>query len=390
MIQAAIVAPDSDIRYQIEELVAPIRGIFFVRRWDRYPSTLEISKFLRATTAQLVFLSVEQMDHALTVIEHAAGLAPSVQFVAVSRHCDLQAMQKLARLGVREFLTLPASPESVGESLAPLLAGIEQQKRPETGAPVFTFLPCKPGVGASTTALQVSHCISSEPDTNVLLADFDLNNGVLGVMLGLKDPHTIVDATARASELDEIVWPKLVSTREHLDVLPAGSGDPSVSIEVTNFLYLLEYARRVYSAICVDVSGNLEEHSIAAMRESTQIVLVTGTDIASIHLARQKLHLLRRLDLKERVRVVLNESHNPGNMPVSELEGLLGMKVSQSLPSDPAGVQAAAQRGRFVSPSSPLGKRYRELASSLLDRQNKKAERKGFFRSLQPISSGVG
>jgi Flp pilus assembly CpaE family ATPase len=380
MIRAAIIAPDSDIRYQMEQLVAPLRHIFLVRRWDRYPSTSETSRFLRATGTQLIFLSVEHLDAAAMIVEHVSQHAPATQFVAIDRCCELETLRRLARLGVREVVTLPATPETVGESLGRLSAVLEQEAPPEPGAPLFTFLPCKAGVGASTTAVQVSHAMCREPDSQVLLADFDLNNGVLGVMLGLHARHTIAELADAGAEIDEMIWPKLVSSIGRLDILQASDFDPSQRIEFALLRDLVEYARRMYEAVCIDLSGNMEKYSLELMHDSNQIVLVCGADIPSIHLARQKLKLLQRLELTEQVRVVLNEAHNPAGMTEDELEKLLGVKVSLSLPNDRCSVDIAMRRGKFVPPSCLLGQRYGELAGSLLGRPGKSPEPRGRLR----------
>jgi pilus assembly protein CpaE len=386
MVRAAIIAPDSDIRHQTEQLIAPMRQLYLVRRWERYPTAIEISRFLQATATQLVFLSVEHMARAATVIENIVACAPDVQFVAVDRGCDLENLRRLARLGVRDFVTLPATTESVAESLAGLFAMLDNQEAPESASRVFTFLPCKAGVGASTTAVQVSHVMSRLPNINVLLADFDLNNGVVGVLLGLKERHTILDAAERAAEMDEVIWPKLVSSIGNLDVLNASDIDSSVRIDVPVFRRLLEYARRIYKAVCIDLSGNMEKYSIEAMHDSHQIVLVCGADIPSIHLAQRKLRLLRQLDLQERVRVVLNQACNPAEMPVEELEKLLGAKVSLSLPNDRFGFESATGAARFVPSGRLLGQRYRELATALLDLTPESQEpRKGFLSYLKAV-----
>jgi len=389
MIRAAIIAPDSDIRYQVEQLMEPREDIHVARRLDRYPSSGEIPGFLRANAIQLIFVSVEQLEHALALIEQISDVAPAMGFLAVGRHCDLETLRPLARLGVRDFLTLPATPESVSKSLSLLLATVAKQGGSQTETPVFSFLPAKPGVGASLTALQVSHLISTEPKHKVLLADFDLNNGVMGVTLGLHDRHTIFDAAAMSTEMDEIVWPKLVSPVGNLDVLPAGHSDHSVRLEIPFFNHLIDYSKRVYQAVCIDHSGNLEQYSIESMRASSAIVLVTGADIPSTHLARQKIKLLRKLELADRIRLVLNEDNNPYGVPARELEKILGMKVSLTLPSDRSSVEDAVRQAKFVPSSCALGRRFRELARLLMGRPVEIQESGSALRNYLKVGGSV-
>src|SRR5438874_7731490 len=105
------------------------------------------------------------------------------------------------------------------------MADMIAMKRPvfETTDSVFAFLPAKAGSGATTIAVNTSLALARMPDTNVMLADLDLNSGLVGFMLLLNQtPYSIVDAAENALDLDENLWPKIVSTKDSLDVLPVG------------------------------------------------------------------------------------------------------------------------------------------------------------------------
>src|SRR5438132_218910 len=81
--------------------------------------------------------------------------------------------------------------------------------------------------------------LAKMPDTNVMLADLDLNSGLVGFMLLLnQSPYSIVDAAENALDLDENLWPKIVSTKDHLDVLPVGKLSPGFRIEATQIRHI--------------------------------------------------------------------------------------------------------------------------------------------------------
>src|SRR5262249_47478881 len=126
----------------------------------------------------------------------------------------------------------------------------------ETTDSVFAFLPAKAGSGATTIAVNTSLALSKMPNTNVLLADLDLNSGLVGFMLLLnQSTYSIMDAAENALELDENLWPKLVSSKDRLDVLPVGKLSPGFRIEAAQIRHILSYARRHYTSIFVDLSG---------------------------------------------------------------------------------------------------------------------------------------
>ena len=52
---------------------------------------------------------------------------------------------------------------------------------------VFSFLPAKPGDGTSTVALNVSHAIARKSQTRTLIANFDLNLGMVSFLLKISN-----------------------------------------------------------------------------------------------------------------------------------------------------------------------------------------------------------
>jgi Flp pilus assembly CpaE family ATPase len=155
-----------------------------------------------------------------------------------------------------------------------------------------------------------------------------------------------------------------------LDVLPAGKLAPGFRIEVAQIRYLLEFARRNYNVICVDLSGILEKFSIEILHEATEIFLVCTPEIPSLHLAREKLRFLRSLDLGARVKILLNRAQRSGSLiSISEVEKLLQLPVYRSFPNDYIGVHKALTSGKHVNPASELGKGFRLLAEAIRGEQ---------------------
>jgi Flp pilus assembly CpaE family ATPase len=205
------------------------------------------------------------------------------------------------------------------------------------------------------------------PDTNTLLTDFDLNSGMLRFMLKLDNPYCVTDAAEHSLDMDESLWPTMVTTLENLEVLHAGKLNPDFRIEPTQIRHLLEFFRRNYRALCMDLSGNLEKYSLEIMHESRRVFLVCTPEITSLHLAREKYLYLKQLDLGERVSVLLNRCQKRSLITPQQIEQLLGLPVHMTFPNDYQGVQQALTEGRWVVPHSDLGKQFTALAQSMIE-----------------------
>jgi pilus assembly protein CpaE len=260
MLRGAIICPDRELGDRLVSAILESHQVGIVRRMDSYPNAVDLGRFLRATAPEVVFLSIETRKTALEAAKQIAEQVPGTQIVAINRTCDPPMLLETMRAGIREFLSPPFEPQPLTETLRRIQELILQTPPSfESTDSVFAFLPAKAGCGATTIAVNTSLALSKMTDKGVLLADLDLNSGLIGFMLLINNPpYSIVDAAENALDLDENLWPKIVSNKDKLDVLPSGKLSPGFRIEAAQIRHILDYARRQYSAICVDLSGMME------------------------------------------------------------------------------------------------------------------------------------
>jgi pilus assembly protein CpaE len=368
MLRGIIICPDVDLGERLEALLNEMGIVGVIRTLDRYPNALELVRFLRAHAPQVIFVSTESTNKALEIAREVEKNTPGVQLVAISRFCDPQILLEVMRAGIREFASLPFDRQTLQDGLIRIKDALDK-KPAEIGATdqVFSFLPSKAGVGTSTIALNVSVAMSRIPNANVLLSDFDLNSGMVRFMLKLDNSYCVTDAAEHSLDMDESMWPSMVTTMDRLDVLHAGKLNPDFRIEPTQIRHLMEFMRRNYAVLCFDLSGNLEKYSLEIMQESKKIFLVCTPEIPSLHLAREKYVYLKQLDLGDRVAVLLNRSQKRPLITPQQIEQLLGLPVHMTFPNDYHGVQRAVTEGRWVESNSDLGKQFNSLAQSMLE-----------------------
>src|SRR5713226_8841807 len=303
MLRGVFICPDRDLGDRLIGALLESHRIGIARRLEAYPNAVDLGRFLRAVAPEVVFLSIETPKQALEIAKRIEEQSPGTQIIAINRSCDQATLLGTMQAGIREFLSPPFEQKSLLDALQRIEALVAQNPPSfETTDSVFAFLPAKAGAGATTIAVNASLALSRMPQTNVLLADLDLNSGLVGFMLLLTQAqYTIVDAAESALEMDENLWPKIVSSKGDLDVLPVGRLSPGFRIEAAQIRHLLDYARRHYSAIVVDLSGMMEKYAVEVLHEAKRVYLVTTAELPSLHLAREKLVFLRSHDLDGRV-----------------------------------------------------------------------------------------
>ena len=388
MLRAIVICPDRELSERLDAAVQATGEVAVLRILDRYPIAIDLVRALRAHAPEVVFLSFQEVDKAQEVAKYLETEADGIQIVAIHRHLDAKLLRETMRSGVREFLADPFDPQAVLEAIDAVKA-LAQRKPPviDSTSQVFAFLPSKAGVGTSTIALNVSAAMARRPDTRVLLSDFDLNSGMLRFMLKLENEYSVLDAAENSPRIDEGLWPQLVTTFDQLDVLHAGRVNPNLRIEGAQVRSLIEFMRRNYQAVCFDLSGNLERYSLEIMKECKQILLVCTPEIASLHLAREKLGFLRGLDLAPQVSLVLNRVAKKSGLSKAQVEEILGAAVITTFPNDYHGVHRALHQGTCMPADSDLGKGFSQFANDLLGPHPKQPELKKKFIEFFSVSA---
>jgi pilus assembly protein CpaE len=373
-----IITPDIEVGAKLEDVCVQNSALQIQRVVDHYPAIEDLERTLRSQVPDLVFLSVESLPEALEIVRSIEQTVPGVQIVGVGRSAGAQVLLDLMRAGVREFQNYPFERGQFDEMIKRVRdAATNNPVRMQVSDAVFSFLPAKAGCGTSTIALNTSLTLSTQPDTKSLLMDLDLNSGLLGFMLKLDSPLSIYDAAEHSSHLDEQLWPQLVVKKGALDVVCSGRLDPRMHVEPAQIRALLTFVRRFYKTICLDLSGNMEKYSIEVMQESKRVFVVCTPEIPALHLARKKVQLLQNLDLGDRVSVLLNRAQKNQLIGAAQIEKLLGVPVYQQFPNDYAGVHQALTLGKGVEGTSELGRQFRKLALTILEREDEQSATTG-------------
>jgi pilus assembly protein CpaE len=369
MLRSLIISSNAELAAQLSAAISRV-GTVSVKVLDHYPNSAELSRMVRAHAPQVVFLSAESLEYLVAAAGHLDQILPGIQLVAVGQTSEPNTLMTLMRTGIREFLTSPFDAGPVNDCLARINDNLK--RRPvaaESTDLVYSFLPAKPGSGASTLAVNASLALAQQNPNSTLLSDFDLNSGVVRFLLKLNNSYTVLDAAQKAKDLDENLWSQLVSKSHSLDVLQAGVLNPEIRLDSLYLRDMIDYARRNYKVVCFDLSGNLEKYSLELMHESRRVFLVCTAEPCSLYLAREKVQYLKRMGLGERVNILLNRHQKRGSLAPKDVEDLVEAPVLMTFSNDYGRIAKAITQGGPIETSSELGKQCAALASFMSDKK---------------------
>ena len=179
-----IISPQADTAAHLLSKINELGAIRIIRSFSEYPSESELTRFVQLNGPAVAFLSTEDPGIAVKLATAIDRSGTGTQVVAIDRSCDPQMLVEIMRVGVREFVTIPLDLLKLDEAIGRVTEVLARKPLAfaSTDA-VFSFLPAKPGDGTSTIAVNVSSAIAQRSGHRTLIADFDLNVGMVSFLL---------------------------------------------------------------------------------------------------------------------------------------------------------------------------------------------------------------
>ena len=215
----------------------------------------------------------------------------------------------------------------------------------------------------------------------MLLADFDLDAGMVAFITKTKAVYSILDAVNNLHRLDISYWKALVS-----------NGIPGVEIVSSpnalasknqpkdeQIRHVLAFAKPHYDWTVVDLGRSLSRIAMAAMEEIDEACLVTTLEVPALHQSKQIIQTL--LDSgygKNRIRLILNRSPKRLDITVGELEKMLGVPIFAMVQNDYPELYETYAEGRMLNRGCELGKQMTKLAQKLAGIEDEKPQKKRF------------
>lgn len=302
----------------------------------------------------------------------------------------LQAM----RAGVKDLLTSTADEDQVRQAvteaaqLAEKLAArhTKAQDQEPTGR-VITVVSPKGGAGKTTVATNLAVALAEAMPHSTVIVDLDLQFGDVATALNLTPEHFLPDVLQSAASGDTIALKTRLTLHETgLYVVPApehpAAADNITSGQISQLLKLLS---REFPFVVVDTSPGISDHTLGALDQTTDPLLLTTLSVPGISGLRKVVDTLSVLQMfTDYYHVVVNFADTSHGVSLNDVNETLGVPVETSIPVSKAapasintGVPLMQTRAR-----DPLVKAMAPLASSLLpagvdlDRRGRLRERR--------------
>jgi len=307
----------------------------------------------------------QPLEGLVAQIRNATG---DPMIIAVNTSADADIILSALRAGVNEYLYPPLQ-DTLRKALEKRAIDRGRRRDGATGnnGKSFGFFSAKGGCGATTLACHVASELGRAKQ-KVLLADLDLDAGMVAFITKTKAVYSVLDAVNNLHRLDISYWKALVSNGiPGVEIVSspmalASKMQPS-DAQIRN---VLAFAKPHYDWTVVDLGRSLSRIGMAAMEEIDEACLVTTLEVPALHQSKQIIQTL--LDSgygRNRIRLILNRSPKRLDITVGELEKMLGVPIFAMIPNDYPELYETYAEGRMLNRASELGKHMTRLAQKL-------------------------
>lgn len=296
-----------------------------------------------------------------------AAKAPPPVF-AVDTSATPERILRAIHAGATEFLYPP-----VGSPLKEALDKLAEEARRQTDSQghgrIAAVVSAKGGCGATTVAIHTAMEICSLTDQRVLLADLDLESGLISFLMGATAPYSLLDVVENLDRLDASFWKGLVfEGRPGVDVLGSAPTPNFQPVPTPDQMHdVLRFLRVQYGAVVLDLGRSVTPLLMSTFEHADSVFLVTPLEIPALHCAEHiATTLLNRGCPKDRLQVILNRMPKDPEVTMPELEKMIGAPVFIAVPSDYPALNECYSEGRFLPASHRLSRRFAEVAAHVL------------------------
>ncbi|RWB51821.1 AAA family ATPase [Mesorhizobium sp.] len=355
----------------------------------REGSVTEAAAFYRGTPSPNLVI-VESSDDREQLMAGLDALAleciTGTEVIVIGHSNDIDLYRQLLAAGVSDYLLAPLEPMA-------LVAAVSRCFRDSSEAKlgrIIAFVGAKGGAGSSTIAHNVAAAMAERSDTDVLVADLDLQFGTLGLAFDIEAPRGMADVLEGAERVDEVLLKRIaVQHSERLHLLPAAAVfDRSFDLNDSEVDRLLDVARSASWNLVLDLPHLWTPWTKKMLLSADEIVITATPDLASMRNAKNMIDILKNARPNDPPpRLVLNKVGTPKlpEIETKDFTAAVGLKQNVSVPFDPQTFGKAANEGRMVTELARNSKGARamcELAWRVSGQRDNRSSRKFGLRAL--------
>ena len=301
--------------------------------------------------------------------------------VALHESADPADIFEGIRAGADEFV-YPPYLANLLKALSRLEVQRVDQSSGSAQGQLIVLVSVKGGCGATTLATQLAGYIAKRTKEKTLLADLDLELGLAAFLLKVRPPYSSADALNNVHRLDWSYWQALVTTvSDQYDFLAAPlPQEVQVRPPVDNFRRVVRFACSSYRWVLVDLGRGLSELVVCCLEEGATLLVVTTAELPALYQLKRFREAAEQYGVSSnQFKVILNRYRRDAELSPMEVERMIGIPISATLPEDREGIWEICADGGLIQENTLFGRQLNGLVSQLTGQPAESRPRKRFL-----------
>lgn len=319
------------------------RSVPVRRVWSsQWRDPVEVAMDVGAADPELVVFGGDAgLELTEQVVPEVDRLFPSATILCLVVNYDAATSLPLFRLGAREVIAENDARHDFRRTVEPILElariryGQRRKAATQVRRRIITVVSPKGGSGKTTVAVNLAIGLAKRAPKQVVLLDFDVQFGDCASALDLRPDYSLVDAANAASYERSALKVFLAGHPSGLALLAPPDDLVAVDdIEQDAVKRTMAAFVEEFPLVIVDTASGVDRFALAAMEQSTDLLVVSSTDVPSIRAVRRQLDVLDEVGyISQRRTFVLNRANAKVGLSVAEIETAVGMEASFQIPS---------------------------------------------------------
>lgn len=302
------------------------------------------------------------MEEAVSVklIESISRAAPHLSTILIANPTP-ELWPLALRAGVRDIIRPLADQTGIRESFNHAIETGRRLRRtavsPDAApnkARVFTVISPKGGSGKTTVASNLAVTIAKGNPGEVVLVDLDVQFGDISYAFRLDPEYSLLNAVAPG--VTPTVLKGFLSPHKSkvLALTAPDRPEDADDIDIESTTKVVRDLSSLFGYLVIDTPAGLDDRTLAILEVTTDVVLVTATDVPSVRAVVKELDILGRLGLIQNTtnHLVLNRADARVELSVGDIEKTIGLSANLSIPSTRA-IPTALNLGEPIVSAEP-------------------------------------
>jgi pilus assembly protein CpaE len=291
---------------------------------------------------------------------------PNTLCIGVVAQADMATLRRLVAAGARDILARPVVFSELITSIRNAML-TEQDRRSRTvtsseggasrarGKLVVVTSP-KGGVGTTTVATNLAVGLRQISNTKIVLADFGLQFGDVGVLMNIWARNTMQELFANPDDIDDTMLNGVLQQHNSgVQVLLApNTPEAAGELDQQTLTIIPDRLLERFNYVVCDTWSFLDEITETLLAQADEVLVVTTPEVPSLKNTKSFLEHIEAQNLvRGRITLVLNRFPSVNGISLQDVQKHLRHPVGANIPSEGQFVTHSVNRGIPVVSSHP-------------------------------------